>query len=122
MYVRGKLNNLVHYPLHGLDMRPFLSRGGGGGSDGGGGGGGGGEDDVYDLFAAVHHIGTMNGGHYVASCRVEKTNGDGTGDWYNFNDSHVSKVDEKSIVSATGYILFYKRRELSSANVINLSM
>ena len=95
--------------------------GGGGGSDGGGGGGGGGEDDVYDLFAAVHHIGTMNGGHYVASCRVEKTNGDG-GDWYNFNDSHVSKVDEKSIVSPTGYILFYKRRELSSANVINLSM
>ena len=74
MYVRGKLNNLVHYPLTGLDMRPFLSR----------------EEnkrkkddddeDVYDLFAAVHHIGTMNGGHYVASCRVEK---DGAGEFSN---------------------------------------
>ena len=49
--------------------------------------------------------------------------GDGGSDWYNFNDSHVSKVvDENQIVSPTGYILFYKRRELSSANVINLSM
>jgi len=66
MYVRGKLNNLVHYPLDGLDMAPFLSKNIDGSSSGGGGGG----DKVYDLFAAVHHIGTMNGGHYVASCKV----------------------------------------------------
>ena len=45
------------------------------------------------------------------------------GEWYRFNDSHVSKIiDESDIVNPTGYILFYKRRELSSANVINLSM
>ena len=33
------------------------------------------------------------------------------GDWYNFNGSHVSKVDEKSIVCATGYILFFIKKE-----------
>jgi hypothetical protein len=49
--------------------------------------------------------------------------GGGGGEWYRFNDSHVSKIiDESDIVNPTGYILFYKRRELSSANVINLSM
>ena len=46
----------------------------------------------------------------------------GSDEWYNFNDASVSKVDAKHIVSPTGYILFYKKRELSSANVINLSM
>ena len=128
MYVRGKLNNLVHYPVHGLDMSPFLSaeaRQGlqemkaanelnmhvpsGDNAQ---------SDHVYDLYATVHHVGTMNGGHYVSTCRVE-----GEGDnWYQFNDRNVTPIDEKQLVSQTGYILFYKRRELSSANVINLSL
>jgi ubiquitin C-terminal hydrolase len=97
---------------------------------------------LYDLFAITHHIGTMNGGHYVASCCVNGSGGGGgsgggvegdvdggngnveggSDEWYNFNDASVSKVDAKHIVSPTGYILFYKKRELSSANVINLSM
>ena len=89
----------------------------------GGGGGEGGDgdaplDDTYDLYAAVHHVGTMNGGHYVSTCRVE---GD-SDNWYQFNDRTVTPIDEEQIVSPTGYILFYKRRELSSANVINLSL
>ena len=141
MYVRGKLNNLVHYPIRGLDMRPFLSEeardamaemklakeasgeASGAPATVGGGGGEGGDgdaplDDTYDLYAAVHHVGTMNGGHYVSTCRVE---GD-SDNWYQFNDRTVTPIDEEQIVSPTGYILFYKRRELSSANVINLSL
>ena len=73
---------------------------------------------MYDLYAVVHHVGTMNGGHYVSTCRVE---GDGD-NWYQFNDRNVTPISEDQIVSPTGYILFYKRRELSSANVINLSL
>ena len=33
--------------------------------------------------------------------------------------TNVSKLTEDQLVSPTGYILFYRRRELSSANVIN---
>jgi ubiquitin C-terminal hydrolase len=32
--------------------------------------------------------------------------------WYEFDDSHVSAVkDAQEVVSAAGYVLFYRRRE-----------
>jgi hypothetical protein len=56
---REKLYTDVNFPIHGLDMKPFLSA------------------DVsedmmasqsylYDLVSIVHHSGGINGGHYVA--------------------------------------------------------
>ena len=83
MYVRGKLKNLVHYPTKGLNMNQFLtsttcttksktenynnterkSEEGDYSEDVDGGDS---DANVYDLYAVVHHVGTMNGGHYVA--------------------------------------------------------
>jgi ubiquitin C-terminal hydrolase len=57
----------------------------------------------YELYAVCNHFGSMGGGHYTASARVN-------GKWYNFNDSNVSPVNE--VVTPAGYILFYRRQDL----------
>lgn len=40
---------------------------------------------IYDLYAVSNHYGSLNGGHYTATCRNSETNG-----WYDFNDGSVS--------------------------------
>ena len=93
-------------------MRPFVM--GGEAKDG---------QDLYDLYGVVHHIGGMNGGHYVSNCHVVDAS-DGslnTGSWYEFNDMHVRQVSEADVVKQSGYLLFYRRREMSPHNIINLS-
>ena len=59
----------------------------------------------YDLYGVVNHFGSLNGGHYTANCR----NPDGQ--WYNFNDSSVSAIGNKNVVSSSAYLLFYRRKE-----------
>ncbi len=39
------------------------------------------------------------------------------GQWYNFDDSHVDQVDENSVMTNAGYLLFYQRRSSSTLNV-----
>ncbi|KAJ3171843.1 ubiquitin carboxyl-terminal hydrolase [Geranomyces variabilis] len=69
------------------------------------------EDDslVYDLFAVSNHFGGLGGGHYTAyakNCLDDE--------WYNFDDSNVSKTDESSIMTPAAYFLFYRRRSKHS--------
>ncbi|KAJ3159743.1 ubiquitin carboxyl-terminal hydrolase [Geranomyces michiganensis] len=69
------------------------------------------DDDslVYDLFAVSNHFGGLGGGHYTAyakNCLDDQ--------WYNFDDSHVSKTDEASIMTPAAYFLFYRRRSKHS--------
>lgn len=62
---------------------------------------------LYDLYGVSNHFGSLNGGHYTATCLNEAT-----GKWYYYNDSSVSPIDDnRMIVSAAAYLLFYKRRE-----------
>ena len=63
------------------------------------------ENNIYDLFAVANHVGGLHGGHYYAYCKNWIDN-----EWYEFNDSHVTKVDLKNIVSESAYVLFYKKR------------
>ena len=44
-----------------------------------------GVSSVYDLFGVVNHFGSLNGGHYTATCKNSIDN-----NWYYFNDSSVS--------------------------------
>eukprot|EP01126_Amoeba_proteus_P012270 TRINITY_DN15035_c0_g5_i2.p1 TRINITY_DN15035_c0_g5~~TRINITY_DN15035_c0_g5_i2.p1 ORF type:complete len:417 (+),score=88.90 TRINITY_DN15035_c0_g5_i2:872-2122(+) len=63
---------------------------------------------VYDLFAVACHEGvTAQMGHYTAFCKnsLDKK-------WYLFNDSKVTEVREKDVVTASAYILFYKRQDV----------
>lgn len=119
---RGKLDNMVEFPLKGLDMRPYMtvsyisegkseslrltpdSRSNSYSScsslsasseDGG---------MIYDLTSlVVHHGGGINSGHYTAF-------GQRNGVWYNFNDSCVKECPADLVTKQKAYILFYTRR------------
>ena len=61
----------------------------------------------YDLYAVSNHYGSLNGGHYTATCKNSIQN-----KWYYFDDSRVTPVTSQSeIVSPAAYLLFYRRRE-----------
>ena len=61
---------------------------------------------MYDLFAVSNHYGSMNGGHYTAYAKNNITQ-----DWFDFNDSKVSKISENEIIEKGAYVLFYRRRD-----------
>ncbi|KAF9149815.1 CSN-associated deubiquitinating enzyme Ubp12 [Linnemannia schmuckeri] len=91
---RDKIDALVDFPIHGLDLSGKILK----------------EEDrdenVYDLFGVSNHMGGLGGGHYTAYAKNERS-----GQWYNFDDSHVSAVGNvESIKSSSAYLLFYRRR------------
>jgi len=95
-YSRDKREDLVSFPITGLDLGVHLKVPGAPGAQG----------TVYDLYAVSNHFGGMGGGHYTAYAKnpVNKH-------WYNFNDSFVERVDDESqIQTAAAYMLFYQRR------------
>ncbi|XP_030067109.1 ubiquitin carboxyl-terminal hydrolase 31 [Microcaecilia unicolor] len=123
---RIKLQNIVKFPLLGLDMTPHVvkrsqsswslpshwspwRRPYGLGRDP--------EDYVYDLYAVCNHLGTMQGGHYTAYC---KNSVDGL--WYCFDDSDVQQLAEEEVCKQTAYILFYQRRAAIPAWSANSSV
>ncbi|WVW86415.1 hypothetical protein I302_108461 [Kwoniella bestiolae CBS 10118] len=63
------------------------------------------EEMIYDLYAVDNHFGGMGGGHYTAFCRNRVD-----GQWYNYDDSRVSKADVEAVQSRAAYLLFYRRR------------
>jgi len=56
----------------------------------------------YNLYGISHHSGTLNGGHYIGEAQNLDTQ-----NWYNCNDSHVSKLSGPDTSSASAYVLFY---------------
>jgi hypothetical protein len=89
---REKISTLVEFPLEGLSLDNFV-------------GSSGDHDElVYDLFAVSNHYGSLFGGHYTAYiCRQ--------GQWYECDDSRVSKVfNPDQVITSAAYVLFYKRR------------
>uniref|UniRef100_A0A3P8WZE7 ubiquitinyl hydrolase 1 n=1 Tax=Cynoglossus semilaevis TaxID=244447 RepID=A0A3P8WZE7_CYNSE len=111
---RMKMQNMVKFPLTGMDMAPHMvkrsqsswslpshwspwRRPYGMGRDP--------EDYLYDLYAVCNHHGTMQGGHYTAQCKNSID-----GQWYCFDDSDVNAISEDEVCKNTAYILFYQRR------------
>lgn len=60
---------------------------------------------VYELSSVVVHKGKMDSGHYVSYSRE----GD---EWFLFDDSKVVLVEEREVLAAEAYMLFYIIREL----------
>lgn len=91
-----KVSELVNFPIEGLDMRHYvksLSNEK--------------EPVLYDLFGVTNHFGSLNGGHYTASCLNATSK-----KWFNFNDSSVSGISDPSdVVNPAAYLLFYRKRE-----------
>ncbi|XP_064171394.1 ubiquitin carboxyl-terminal hydrolase 31-like [Anguilla rostrata] len=111
---RVKMQNMVRFPLLGLDMAPHVvkrsqsswslpshwspwRRPYGLGRDP--------QDYLYDLYAVCNHHGTMHGGHYTAFCKNSVD-----GQWYCFDDSDVQPIADEEVCKPTAYILFYQRR------------
>ena len=67
------------------------------------------KDKAYELIAAIHHFGSISGGHYTCHAKI----GD---EWYYFNDSTATYVNTKEIESLVSdpstYILFYREYEI----------
>jgi ubiquitin C-terminal hydrolase len=61
---------------------------------------------IYDLYAVCNHSGSVLGGHYTAFIK------NANGKWYNFNDTHVSEVNNLNyIISPKAYCFFYRKRQ-----------
>ncbi|XP_045508624.1 uncharacterized protein LOC123704331 [Colias croceus] len=86
---RGKLSVVVEFPLTGLDMSPFAANKN--------------TSAVYNLYAVSNHSGTTYSGHYTAYCKHPYI-----GDWHEYNDSRVSPINPRDVVSSEAYVLFYE--------------
>eukprot|EP00892_Ulva_mutabilis_P005555 jgi/Ulvmu1/3371/UM156_0028.1 len=98
----SKINNLVTFPLKGLDMTSLVH-----GSD---------ADAVYDCFAISNHMGSVSGGHYTAFCLHEPTllpDAEKGLSWHSYNDRTVMPTSASSVVTPSAYVLFYRRRSCS---------
>ncbi|CAI6337619.1 unnamed protein product [Periconia digitata] len=89
---RDKVDALVDFPMEGLDLTGKVGLP---------------EDKelVYDLFAVDNHYGGLGGGHYTAFAKNFFDQ-----QWYEYNDSSVSKCGGRSVVTPAAYLLFYRRR------------
>lgn len=99
-YNKNKITSYIKYPEKNLSLKPYFSA-----------------DSMnekllsqsytYELIGIVNHMGNLNGGHYTADCR----NPDNL-EWYNYNDSNVSKIDKQNFKSSSAYILFYRQSNM----------
>lgn len=129
---REKLRTLVVFPLTGLNMAPFLcskltaSSGGTGAADS--------ANMLYDLYSVVNHKGGLTGGHYTACCAVTPCDRTGSEEagvplqpgrserWIHYDDEIIEEVAPGRIIRDAAYVLFYRRRHLTSANLINTTV
>jgi len=91
---KSKLDVLVDFPLDGLDLnavpianRQVQSR-----------------KYVYSLVSLCNHYGHLLKGHYTAVARNFANN-----KWFEFNDEHVSQIEDSAVVSEAAYILIYQQ-------------
>ncbi len=91
-----KLTDHVDFPVHGLNMTPFLvenkNKGGA-------------PPLLYDLYAVSNQFGSLEGGHYTAFAKNGLYN-----KWFSFDDTDVSNCSEVQVVTKAAYVLFYRRR------------
>ncbi|XP_011496149.1 PREDICTED: ubiquitin carboxyl-terminal hydrolase 2-like [Ceratosolen solmsi marchali] len=92
---RGKLNVLVDFPLTTLDLSAFAAPRV--------------QGCTYNLYGIANHSGTTHSGHYTSYCKHPYS-----GEWHEYNDSRVTPVSARSVVSNEGYVLFYEQQPHNS--------
>ncbi|GJX74296.1 ubiquitin carboxyl-terminal hydrolase 5, partial [Tanacetum coccineum] len=118
--VKHKLETFVNFPLHDLDMTNYLANKSNS------------SRQVYELYALTNHYGSkawinedaivsqlMQGGlklgfrnvdedqwHFLISFAHRMQLID-ENRWYNFDDSHISPINEDDVKSSAAYVLFY---------------
>jgi ubiquitin C-terminal hydrolase len=94
---KKKLQNLIQFPLEGLDLSKYIT-------------GYKAESYVYDLFGVCNHMGNVTGGHYTAFVK------NGYNQWRHYNDQVVEDISLHEIISPKAYCLFY-RKKIPSRNI-----
>jgi len=97
----SKIDTLIDFPVDDLDISEFVVNK----TEG--------ENFNYELFAVSNHFGSMGFGHYTAFAKNKFS-----GNWYDFDDSSVSKKSQNDIVSKGAYVLFYRKKNME--NKVNL--
>ncbi|KAI9296000.1 cysteine proteinase, partial [Neoconidiobolus thromboides FSU 785] len=54
----------------------------------------------YTLFAVVHHIGSLDNGHYISYMRLG-------GKWFKFDDHNVDIVEHEDVINHKAYLCYY---------------
>ncbi|CAI0439894.1 unnamed protein product [Linum tenue] len=98
--MKHKLETFVNFPIRDFDLTNYV---GNKNST---------QRQLYELYALTNHYGGMGSGHYTAHIKLLEEN-----KWYNFDDSHISLINEDDVKSAAAYVLFY-RRARSNDNVL----
>jgi len=96
-YNNSKLNNTVQFPFEGLDISEFVINPNE-------------KDKKYKLVGVSTHSGGLGGGHYTAYGLNETEN-----NWYYFNDSSVSKVNDLENIMSNAYVLCYVQEDYLSS-------
>lgn len=89
----NKYSQLIRCPINDFDMSPYIVEKE--------------KNMTYDLIGVINHYGSFYGGHYTAyakNCIDNK--------WSEFDDSHVSSINESDVVTKEAYVLWYKKRNL----------
>ncbi|CAJ0609933.1 unnamed protein product [Cylicocyclus nassatus] len=95
-YCSSKVSTRVSFPLVELDLSPFSST-----SE---------KVPLYDLTGFITHEGSgADSGHYLAYCRNEVD-----GNWYEYDDSTLTKLDSAHVLTKEAYVLLYQKRPTPS--------
>ena len=87
-----KINTLIDFPLDDLDLTKYITKK---------------KNDpnhyIYSLYAVNNHSGNTQQGHYYTFFKNHDN-------WYQSNDSIITKIPHNNIVTPNAYILFYLRK------------
>jgi len=61
---------------------------------------------LYELYGICNHSGSNLGGHYYGYIK------NANNEWYEFNDTNVSKIEKHTIKTNKAYCFFYRKKEL----------
>ncbi|KAJ4706718.1 putative Ubiquitin carboxyl-terminal hydrolase [Melia azedarach] len=97
--MKHKLETFVNFPIHDFDLTKYVANKNSS------------RRQLYELYALTNHYGGMGSGHYTAHIKLLDENR-----WYNFDDSHISPINEDDVKSAAAYVLFYRRVKDDASN------
>ena len=96
----SKISSRVDFPLVDLDMTPWLHKESASAVS------------LYDLTGVICHHGSAGGGHYTSYALNPVDE-----DWYEFDDSTVTKVDPAAVMNSEAYVLFYRKNGVTNETV-----
>lgn len=100
--MKHKLETFVNFPIHDFDLTSYVANKNNS------------QRQLYELYALTNHYGGMGSGHYTAYIKLLDENR-----WYNFDDSHISLINEDDVKSTAAYVLFYRRVRTDKPSVDN---